>query len=42
MPHSREEWTEIANEFASKWNCPHCVSTLDSKICTDIRTGEQL
>jgi len=24
MSQSREEWAEIADGFASKWNCPHC------------------
>jgi hypothetical protein len=31
MPQSQEEWAEIVNGFASKWNCPYCVGTMDSK-----------
>jgi hypothetical protein len=31
MRQSREEWAEIVNGFASKWNCPHCVGTMDCK-----------
>jgi nitroimidazol reductase NimA-like FMN-containing flavoprotein (pyridoxamine 5'-phosphate oxidase superfamily) len=31
MPQSEEEWGEIANGFASKQPCPHCIATMDSK-----------
>ena len=30
-PDSEEEWLTIAAEFNSKWNFPHCLSTIDGK-----------
>jgi len=38
MPQSQEEWAEIANGFASKWNCPHYISTMDCKYVQILET----
>lgn len=26
-----EDWHEIANDFAKKWNFPHCIGAIDGK-----------
>lgn len=26
-----EDWKEIANDFANKWNFPHCIGAIDGK-----------
>jgi hypothetical protein len=31
VPNTEAEWTEIANEFQSKWNYPNCIGAIDGK-----------
>ena len=31
VPDTKEEWINIASEFESQWNFPHCVGALDGK-----------
>ena len=30
-PTSKKEWLDIATEFGSKWNFPHCLGAIDGK-----------
>lgn len=31
VPHTEEEWIQISNEFAEKWNFPNCLGAIDGK-----------
>lgn len=35
-----EDWKEIANDFANKWNFPHCIGAIDGKhVVIQVITG---
>ena len=41
-PTSKKEWLDIATEFDSKWNFPHCLGAIDGKhiiIQAPLRSG---
>lgn len=31
MPETENDWMEVAREFDSKWNFPHCIGAIDGK-----------
>lgn len=31
MPNTSEEWEQIAHDYMSRWNFPHCIGALDGK-----------
>ena len=31
LPDTQQKWKEVANEFAERWNFPHCLGAIDGK-----------